>query len=586
MRLSLLTRPRTCHRRYERESILRYFEEKGLFSPIVNDQEMGTAKAIGKELVPDVSRREMIHKLLELGKAAEQGRGASTDQLPQWLVDAERQVVSWDKWGQQTSDPQMTLDPSRARTPVVEPPRRSKMRPIRSLTAELGKIYKPLDKMRAVLADHGVSPPKIVVLGNESSGKSSVLEALIGMPVFPRLSTFCTRLAIHVKLRRPLADGGERTSVTMAVCDVATDALRAPRETIPIATGYRHVQDKMRELVAASAESSATGVVTGAYILLEVVDPNVPVLDLIDLPGMVHVDTTPGKKAAIQAIYDRQIEADRAEGGTSIYLAVSPMPSEANAPVTNAALQYVKDQRLEDRTIGVFTMADGSPPDELRSYVTGEDRVSVDDDGTEARSECRGAVHLRGGWVTTMLKMPADKKYYAFHGLERLARMENDEKLFFGGPGAPPPPLRRGPRDGPRRAHVQVPRPPAHDVAARGAPPALLARGRVGASAPSSVPPTTAARPTSRGRRSSSRPTRRTWRSRRSPHRAVASLAALLRSSRATSSRGASTSGRSACRRRPRPFLAAKAERSRSSSARTSAPLLAAAAEGGSQGPQ
>ena len=100
VRLSLLTRPRTRHRRYERESILRYFEEKGLFSPIVNDQETGTAKAIGKELVPDVSRREMIHKLLELGKAADQGRGASTDQLPQWLVDAERQVVSWDKWGQ------------------------------------------------------------------------------------------------------------------------------------------------------------------------------------------------------------------------------------------------------------------------------------------------------------------------------------------------------------------------------------------------------------------------------------------------------------------------------------------------------
>ena len=39
-------------------------------------------------------------------------------------------------------------------------------------------------------------------LGDEKAGKSTVLEQLIKMPLFPRKSIFCTRMPIQIQLRR------------------------------------------------------------------------------------------------------------------------------------------------------------------------------------------------------------------------------------------------------------------------------------------------------------------------------------------------------------------------------------------------
>ena len=52
-------------------------------------------------------------------------------------------------------------------------------------------------------SDPDPDPNQVVVIGDESSGKSTVLEQLFRMPLYPRKKTFCTRLPIHVRLRRP-----------------------------------------------------------------------------------------------------------------------------------------------------------------------------------------------------------------------------------------------------------------------------------------------------------------------------------------------------------------------------------------------
>jgi GTPase SAR1 family protein len=44
-----------------------------------------------------------------------------------------------------------------------------------------------------------------VVIGSENHGKSTLLERLIGFPIFPRNRTLCTRCPIRVKLRRHTA---------------------------------------------------------------------------------------------------------------------------------------------------------------------------------------------------------------------------------------------------------------------------------------------------------------------------------------------------------------------------------------------
>ena len=68
----------------------------------------------------------------------------------------------------------------------------------------LGKIFEKIDPLRDVLSVEldGWSPPKFIVLGAEDSGKSTLLDRITMLPMFPQGRNICTRLPIEVQLRR------------------------------------------------------------------------------------------------------------------------------------------------------------------------------------------------------------------------------------------------------------------------------------------------------------------------------------------------------------------------------------------------
>ena len=65
-------------------------------------------------------------------------------------------------------------------------------------------LLEKIDKLFACNVGEYVDLPQLVVVGDQSSGKSSVLEALTSLP-FPRESTLCTRFATQITFRRSLA---------------------------------------------------------------------------------------------------------------------------------------------------------------------------------------------------------------------------------------------------------------------------------------------------------------------------------------------------------------------------------------------
>jgi len=421
---------------YERSAIESWLEAHDT-SPIVREGQ--TFRIITKELHDNRERKAALDRVVREYQGGQP-----------FPVDPE--MVEWDSEGLQVFLPgrrSLALSPVES---VVPPPRGVGARAVADMTSDLIKIFKVLDPLRGELRTLvNLTPPRIVVIGDESSGKSTVLEQLIRMPLFPRKKTFCTRLPIHVRLRRPDPTLDETACVTMSV--VAFEEYRQhgrdaepeePPTTIAIAAGYQFVQDKMDELER-TLSGEHGGVVADKIIVLDVLHPEVPVIDLIDLPGIVTVNVNAeGKREAVETIISQQIEADRDAGMTSFYLVVVPAGERPN---TNGALKYIQSQGLLDRAIGVFTKSDEvRRHDDLLSFITGCD-IEDEDDGSVTTAASLGEVKLAKGWTATMLEMPKrmverengrKTNYYAAHATERLKKQEEAEKLFFGGQAAKP----------------------------------------------------------------------------------------------------------------------------------------------------
>ncbi len=74
------------------------------------------------------------------------------------------------------------------------------------LQLKAGKLINGLDKLKDCLGGQAeLSFPQIIVVGQESSGKSSVLERLAMLQFFPRGKNITTRMPIEVRLKH-LAD--------------------------------------------------------------------------------------------------------------------------------------------------------------------------------------------------------------------------------------------------------------------------------------------------------------------------------------------------------------------------------------------
>ncbi|KAL4869856.1 hypothetical protein BDV12DRAFT_70161 [Aspergillus spectabilis] len=67
------------------------------------------------------------------------------------------------------------------------------------------RVLEVIDKLRELGVSESVSLPQLVVVGDQSSGKSSLLEGLTGLS-FPVASDLCTRFATQIVLRRASSD--------------------------------------------------------------------------------------------------------------------------------------------------------------------------------------------------------------------------------------------------------------------------------------------------------------------------------------------------------------------------------------------
>mmetsp|Transcript_5757 Transcript_5757/g.20045 ORF Transcript_5757/g.20045 Transcript_5757/m.20045 type:complete len:846 (-) Transcript_5757:1193-3730(-) len=315
----------------------------------------------------------------------------------------------------------------------------------KALSDALGRAFTILDPMRDLLASclDGWEPPRIVVVGDESTGKSTLLEQLAMLPVFPRKKRFCTRMAIHLRLRR---DADLPALATLSVQNAQTRQPIGETKRLPAgANGYIYLQEAMDEVLKQEEEINKNhcGIITSKILVLEVRHPAVASIDLIDLPGITRHPAD--KEAATQHVLAQEVQFDNQTGKHAMYLAVVPASGDVR-PNTNSAMCFIEKHGLQSRSFGVFSKTDQlNDVDVLRALVTGENTP----DG-ESPAEL-GGVPLEKGWIATMLKKPSaggtgkrraayyegkvpeglPEQYFDVHNLERLHLQRRCERDFF-----------------------------------------------------------------------------------------------------------------------------------------------------------
>ncbi|KAA3489853.1 dynamin-related protein 3A-like [Gossypium australe] len=224
----------------------------------------------------------------------------------------------------------------------------NKMSTLTKTVATIGSSLIPvINKLHDILASSGtelsdISVPQVAVVGSQSSGKSSVLEALVGRDFLPRGCDICTRrpLVLMLENRSPNSDDDR----------IEWGEFRH----LPGRRFYDFSQIRREIQAETEREAGCNKGVSEKQIRLKISSPNVLNMTLIDLPGITKVPVG-DQPSDIEARIRRMIMA-HINNENCIILAVSPANSDL---ATSDALQIAKlADPTGSRTVGVITKLD------------------------------------------------------------------------------------------------------------------------------------------------------------------------------------------------------------------------------------
>ena len=150
-----------------------------------------------------------------------------------------------------------------------------------------------------------LSLPQLVVCGDQSAGKSSVLEALTEIP-FPRNDNLCTRFATEIILRRAntnsltirLIPDPKRPSDEQASMRAFEESITNFDELPKIMIAAMFVMD----IVDNSTSGSKPRAFARDILRIEIEGPSRPQLTLVDIPGLIQTDTKDVTKADVELL--------------------------------------------------------------------------------------------------------------------------------------------------------------------------------------------------------------------------------------------------------------------------------------------
>ncbi|GME22241.1 hypothetical protein GTA08_BOTSDO13386 [Neofusicoccum parvum] len=228
-----------------------------------------------------------------------------------------------------------------------------------SLGEDLLKIVNKLqDLVFNTIGNDSLDLPQIVVVGSQSSGKSSVLENIVGRDFLPRGSGIVTRRPLVLQLINVPSDSdkpeGDEVHIPHTPASVASQDEWGEFLHIPGKKFYDFGEVR-REIENETARIAGNNKgINRQPINLKIYSPHVLSLTLVDLPGLTKVPI--GDQPTDIEKQTRNLITEYTAKPNSIILAVSP----ANVDLVNSeALKLARHvDPMGRRTIGVLTKLD------------------------------------------------------------------------------------------------------------------------------------------------------------------------------------------------------------------------------------
>ncbi|KAI2823747.1 hypothetical protein CBS147321_11058 [Aspergillus niger] len=245
-----------------------------------------------------------------------------------------------------------------------------------------------IDKLRELGINENVSLPQLVVVGDQSSGKSSLLEGLTGLS-FPVAADLCTRFATQIVLRRTAEeDAGVRITIIPGPLAQANDELKAhllgfERKLRLHDFGRAEFKDIFDQAAShMGVPGPSTTELEGLdkrfsddILKIELSGPQHRHLSVVDVPGLFH-NPTKYQTEEDKIIIRRLIES------------------------------YITDKR----TIILFTMARGADPQGARTVgiITKCDAVQSGDEHAVMKIAQNEVEKLNHGWFAVRNRSTKD----------------------------------------------------------------------------------------------------------------------------------------------------------------------------------
>lgn len=221
-------------------------------------------------------------------------------------------------------------------------------------TDEQRHVLDIVAQLRKCGLDSVLSLPQLVVCGDRSSGKSSVLEALTEIP-FPRNDNLCTRFATEIILRRASTD-----ELTVRVIPDSErpqheqDKIKNFSESITHLGELPALMEKATKLIGLDKIGHAF---SKDILSIEIEGPKRPQLTLVDLPGIIQAETKDASKEDVELV--SEITEHYISQSCTICLAVVSATNDyANQPILTKVRRF--DPKGE-RTLGIITKLDLVP---------------------------------------------------------------------------------------------------------------------------------------------------------------------------------------------------------------------------------